>query len=245
MSENTSPVTELTSQYVSQVSNDLDNNVKEQDRIATEISSLQGQLTALQHDHGVLVSMQQALGVTAPVGVPAGTDGAVVPAPRKTPSAAPVTPAAPVADKAPKKTSIAQPESTKRTAKKPAAKKSPAKASPAKASEPKPTPAKTPAAKVPAAKQASPQTAQPTLVELVRRHLTDQKEPRSAAEVTEALGKAHPDREIQTKVIRTTLENLVARNSAQRSKQGTSVFYTVAPAAQSAAADKAEPETAA
>ncbi|OIK02736.1 hypothetical protein [Streptomyces monashensis] len=245
MSESTSPVTELTSQYVSQVSNDLDNNVKEQDRIAAEISSLQGQLTALQHDHGVLVSMQQALGVTAPAGVPAGTDGAVVPAPRKTPSATPATPAAPAApvvDKAPKKTGVAQPEATKRAAKKPAVKKSTAKASPAKASVPKASPTKTSAAK-----QAAPQTAQPTLVELVRRHLTDQKEPRSAAEVAEALGKAHPDREIQTKVIRTTLENLVARNSAQRSKQGTSVFYTVAPAAQSAAADKAEakPETAA
>ncbi|MET9077306.1 hypothetical protein ABZX95_35320 [Streptomyces sp. NPDC004232] len=240
MSENTSPVTELTSQYVSQVSNDLDNNVKEQDRIATEISALQSQLTALQHDHGVLVSMQQALGVTAPAGVPAVTDGAVVPAPRKTPTSAPVKPAAPVVDRTPKKASVAEPESTKPAAKKPAAKKSTAKASPAKASAPKATPTKTSAAK-----QAVPQTAQPTLVELVRRHLTDQTEPRSAAEVTEALGKAHPDREIQTKVIRTTLENLVARNSAQRSKQGTSVFYTAARAAESAPADKAEakPET--
>jgi hypothetical protein len=245
MSENTSPVTELTSQYVSQVSNDLDNNVKEQDRIAAEISALQSQLTALQHDHGVLVSMQQALGITASAGVPAGTDGAVVPAPRKTPTSAPATPAAPVVDRTPKKASGAEPESTKRAAKKPAAKQATAKASPTKASTPKASVPKATPTKSSAAKQAVPQTAQPTLVELVRRHLTDQTEPRSAAEVTEALGKAHPDREIQTKVIRTTLENLVARNSAQRSKQGTSVFYTAARAAESAPADKTEakPET--
>ncbi|MEU6508943.1 hypothetical protein [Streptomyces sp. NPDC046942] len=214
MSESTTPVTELTSQYVSQVSNDLEHNVKEQERITAEIAALQEQLTGLQHDHGVLVSMQQALGVTPPADAPAATEGVVVPAPRKKSTTA----TGPV--KTPKKASVPEAEAKKQPAKKPAAKKA--------------------AAKKPEAKKAAPQAAQPTLVELVRRHLADQKEPRSAAEVAEALGKALPDREIQTKVIRTTLENLVARNGAQRTKQGTSVFYTVPAAAEPTAASEPE-----
>ncbi|WP_416960285.1 hypothetical protein [Streptomyces sp. Agncl-13] len=66
----------------------------------------------------------------------------------------------------------------------------------------------------------------PTLVELIRRHLTEQNEPRSAAEISTALGKAHPERGIKTKVVRVTLEGLVAKSKAQRTKQGASVYYT-------------------
>ncbi|PAZ10477.1 hypothetical protein CLM62_40665 [Streptomyces sp. SA15] len=80
----------------------------------------------------------------------------------------------------------------------------------------------------PAAKNAAAKTDQPTLVELIRRHLAEQNEPRSAAEIATALGQAHPERGIKTNVVRTTLENLVARAQAQRTKQGTSVFYTTA-----------------
>ncbi len=98
------------------------------------------------------------------------------------------------------------------------------------------------AAKPAAKKAAAAPTAQPTLVELVRRHLADQQEPRSAAEVAEALEKAHPDRAIQTKVIRTTLENLVARNNAQRTKQGSSVFYTLPAGSEPATASAEEPQ---
>ncbi|MCW8382394.1 hypothetical protein NA749_036740 [Streptomyces justiciae] len=79
-------------------------------------------------------------------------------------------------------------------------------------------------------------TAKPTLVELIRGHLTEQNEPRSAAEVATALGQTHPDRSIKSTVVRTTLEGLVAKNQAQRTKQGSSVFYT-------AADTPAQPET--
>jgi hypothetical protein len=82
----------------------------------------------------------------------------------------------------------------------------------------------------PAAKKSAGKAAAPakrfTLVELVRSHLVGQSEPRSAAEVATALGKAHPDRGIKTTVVRTTLEGLVAKYQAQRTKQGSSVFYT-------------------
>lgn len=66
----------------------------------------------------------------------------------------------------------------------------------------------------------------PTLVELVRGHLTGQSEPRSAAEIAAALGQQHPERTVKTTVVRTTLEGLVAKSQAQRTKQGNSVFYT-------------------
>ncbi|SPF06643.1 hypothetical protein [Streptomyces sp. MA5143a] len=81
-------------------------------------------------------------------------------------------------------------------------------------------------AKKPAAKAAAAKGTQPTLVELIRQHLTEQSEPRSAAEVAAALGQTHPDRRIQTNVVRTTLEGLVAKSKAQRTKQGSSVYYT-------------------
>jgi hypothetical protein len=87
----------------------------------------------------------------------------------------------------------------------------------------KETAARTSAAKKPAPKAAP---AQPTLIDLIRRYLTEQREPRSAAEVSTALGQTHPDRRIQTNVVRTTLENLVAKSHAHRAKQGSSVFYT-------------------
>jgi hypothetical protein len=213
MPETAGPVTELASQYVSQVSKDLEDNVKEQDRVTAEIAALQERLAALQHDHAILLNMRQALGIAAPAG------GAVVPAPRG------------------KSGGAQRPEAKKPNPRKPAAKKTTAKktaagkAASGKAASGKPATAKkatTKAPAEPAQPTQSAQPAQPTLVELVRRYLTEQNEPRSAAEVAEALGKAYPERGVQTKVVRTTLENLVARNGAHRSKQGSSVFYTVA-----------------
>ncbi|MFI0777313.1 hypothetical protein [Streptomyces sp. NPDC021212] len=88
-------------------------------------------------------------------------------------------------------------------------------------------------------------SAQPTLVDLVREHLTGQGEPRSAAEITAALDKQHPERNLKTTVVRTTLENLVAKNQAQRTKQGASVFYTAPETAGAATqSDSAEQQAA-
>ncbi|WEH12207.1 hypothetical protein [Streptomyces sp. VNUA24] len=84
----------------------------------------------------------------------------------------------------------------------------------------------------PPAKATAPKATQPTLVELIRQHLTEQSEPRSAAEIATALTQTHPDRRIQTNVVRTTLEGLVAKSKAQRTRQGSSVYYTAAAEAQ-------------
>ncbi|MGW1673355.1 hypothetical protein [Streptomyces sp. NPDC002324] len=210
--------TELTSQYTAQVASDLERNAKEQDRIGAEIDALQEQLRALQHDHTVLTSMQKALG---------STDTAAQPAPE----------AAATPPSVPRQKTTAQPGAGKRVrAKKTAATQS-GKAVKKPATKKPETAAKTTAAK----------TAQPTLVELIRRHLADQSEPRSAAEIATALGQAHPDRAIKTTVVRTTVEGLVAKSHAQRTKQGSSVYYTTTgtpePAATTTAPAKDQPDT--
>ncbi|MEV7794437.1 hypothetical protein [Streptomyces sp. NPDC087512] len=283
MSESTTQTpTELASQYSVQVTGDLERNAKEQERITGEIADLQRQLAALQHDHALLVTMQQALGITAEAapspagseepaasagaGTPATADaskadalpaeGSVqVPAPR---GGAATETSAPAERKRSRKTAASSRRASASKTSSGAAAKAPAKQASKPAAKPtakqasKPTakqaskPVAKPTAKAPAktagktagkaaAKKAP---AQPTLVELVRGHLGEQKEPRSAAEVAAALGQAHPERPVKTTVVRTTLEGLVARNQAQRSKQGTSVYYTAseAPAQQPAAA---------
>ncbi|MGV9392036.1 hypothetical protein ACWDQL_23265 [Streptomyces olivaceus] len=275
MSENTTQsATELASQYSTRVTDDLERNVKEQDRVSTEITVLQQQLAALQHDHALLVNMQQALGITSPpaqsVTEPESPDeAATVPAPRDgaptgtaagrrsrsrkaassakrpttpkpsagKPSAGKAATGKPAAGKASKPAATTTAKATAKTAG-PAA-KSDARTSakttekPAKPANKNTAAPKAPKAAKTAAKPAA-RTAQaadrPTLVELVRHHLAGQSEPRSAAEVTTALGETHPERTVKTTVVRTTLEGLVARNQAQRSKQGTSVYYTAADA---------------
>ncbi|MFE2720397.1 hypothetical protein ACFXKI_53360 [Streptomyces mirabilis] len=200
MSEVKAHSTELTSQYIAQVTGDLERNTKEQESIGQEIEALQEQLRALQQDHTVLVNMQQALSTASP-------------------AAEAVTAVAP---SVPHQTS-AEPKQSKTkkaaaaTAKKTAAKKPAAKASSVKASE---------------------TAAKPTLVEVIRGHLEQQSEPRSAAEITTALAQAHPDRSLKTTVVRTTLEGLVAKSHAHRTKQGSSVFYTAAAVSEPAPAEQ-------
>ncbi|MFE9702960.1 hypothetical protein [Streptomyces sp. NPDC005930] len=270
MSESTmQSATELASQYSVRVTDDLERNVKEQERVSTEITALQQQLAALQHDHALLVNMQQALGITSPPrpapasGAAPETEAATVPAPRDgaaTKPAAGSRTRSKKAGSAPKRGAAAKPgakQASKAAAKK-VTRSTAASATEAAAGAPAGTtaeastgaPVKTaaaaaatktgkstakPAAKSPAkpaAKKApAREAARPTLVELVREHLAGQREPRSAAEVATALGQAHSGRTIKNTVVRTTLEGLVAKNQAQRSKQGTSVYYTATDAA--------------
>ncbi|MFF2303627.1 hypothetical protein ACFVVP_14115 [Streptomyces sp. NPDC058128] len=154
--------TELTSAYSSKVADDLQHNVAEQERIRGEVARLTAELDELMHDHGVLLSLQQALQAGA------AESGGQVPRQK--------------AGKAGK---------AGRGDKNSAAGK-------------------------------------PTLVELIRHHLAASSAPCSASEVTTVLAEQHRDRHIQTTVVRTSLENLVAKGRAHRTKQGSSVFYTAA-----------------
>ncbi|MCG7209643.1 BlaI/MecI/CopY family transcriptional regulator [Streptomyces arenae] len=194
MPESTPHSTELTSQYISQVASDLDRNVKEQERIKGELAALQAQLSTLEQDHTVLVSVREALGVPVSSPEPTDTQGAVEPSPRK------------------------------RTARASAAGQQTRKAT-ARGRQDEETPTK---------------TAQPTLVDLIHQHVSEQKEPRSAAEIAEALRQAHTERAIDTKVVRTTLENLVARSRVHRTKQGHSVLYTAADTQEETASPQSE-----
>ncbi|MFE7071842.1 hypothetical protein ACFU96_17345 [Streptomyces sp. NPDC057620] len=235
MSEVESAATELKTQYASQVSADLERNTKEQERIGAEVEALQEQLSALQHDQTLLAELQRALGGDQSA---ANAKGASVPAPsvprqatatasgrKKATTAKPAAkPAATKATtKSAPKSAVSKAPAPKSAAAKPAAAKS--TASKATASK---TGAKSAAAEPGAAKAAA---AKPTLVELIREHLGRQSEPRSSAEVATALAEAHPEREIKPKVVRTTVEGLVAKGQVQRSKQGSSVFYTTSKAA--------------
>jgi cell division septum initiation protein DivIVA len=251
MPETTVPATELASQYINQVTGDLETNVKEQERIGAEIAALQEQLAALQRDHSVLVNVQKALGIAETQAEPAAEpQRAEVPSPRskkagaasggkakaRTSTAAPRKSAA-------KKSPVEEAGTAEAgTAKTGAAKAGTAKAGTAKTGAAKAGTAKTGAAKAGTAKTGAAKAAQPTLVELIRRHLTDQKEPRSAAEISTALGKAHPKRDIAAKVVRVTLEGLVAKSQAERTKQGRSVFYS-APASEPALAPETQAQT--
>ncbi|MFD7796152.1 MULTISPECIES: hypothetical protein [unclassified Streptomyces] len=222
----TTSATELTSQYTAQVIGDLDRNTKEQERIGAEIDALQEQLNALRHDHSVLTSLHQALGVTDKA-VPTKAVKPAAPSVPQQKSAAKATRATSPA-KAAKATKTTDAKGTRSRAKTAGSAKDVApKTVAAKASEAKTGDAKSGTKAAPAKKPAAKAVSgQPTLVELIRGYLTAQGEPRSAAEVSTALGKTHPDRRIQTNVVRTTLENLVAKSHAHRAKQGSSVFYT-------------------
>ncbi|MFE5947959.1 hypothetical protein [Streptomyces sp. NPDC056480] len=66
----------------------------------------------------------------------------------------------------------------------------------------------------------------PTLRELVSNALAHQDEPRSAAEITADLEQSHPQRSMSIPVVRNTLEGLVAKGLASRTKQQKSVFYS-------------------
>ncbi|WP_405697753.1 hypothetical protein [Streptomyces sp. NBC_01185] len=72
-------------------------------------------------------------------------------------------------------------------------------------------------------------SSEPTWRELVTAYLNDQREPKSAAEVTAALTESNPQRRTQVTVVRNTLEQGVAHGLLERSKQGRSVYYSPVP----------------
>ncbi|WP_328541453.1 hypothetical protein OHU25_49950 [Streptomyces sp. NBC_00117] len=204
MTDHAVTVTSVTSQYATQVAQDLELNAKEQERIGAELSALQAQLVVLQDDQSVLHRIHKTLD-SRPASAPSTPEPSTS-LPQQA-SGKNTT-----ARRAPSKTAAKAPAPSKTAAKAPSAKKTTAQAKKdkAQAAEPK----------------AATASAQPTLIALIRTHLDQQKEPRSAAEVTSSLAQAHPQRTIKSTVVRTTLENLVAKSQAHRSKQGASVLYT-------------------
>ncbi|WP_367048189.1 hypothetical protein [Streptomyces sp. Je 1-332] len=211
-------------QYAARVTADLETNRKEQERVGAQLTALQEQLRTLENDHALLLSMQQAL----------GSSGALTATAKKASSRASTGKKAVPAPRASANNSGAA-----RTKKPTANKAKDTKEKAAKAAKSAPKTGKT------GAKKSADSASGPTLVELIDNHLAQQGEPRSAAEITSALAQDLPDRTIKTTVVRTTVEGLVARGRAQRTKQGSSVFYTAAaPAASAASAAAPQAESA-
>ncbi|MEV6394737.1 hypothetical protein AB0M39_08150 [Streptomyces sp. NPDC051907] len=217
--------TDLKSQYADKVAADLDQNTAEQGRIRAELEALQTQLATLEQDHLLLQRMSDALAAAKAVPeteTPATRHGGK-------PSSAPA------AEEAPKK-----PAAKTATAKKPAAKKAAAKRAPA---APAPAAAKQKAVKKPAAtKQTTAKTTGgngPALADLIHAHLSSEDEPRTAGEIAKALAAAHPGRNVNDNLVRTTTERLVARSRVERAKQGSTVYYTALPASAAPSPDAA------
>ena len=64
-----------------------------------------------------------------------------------------------------------------------------------------------------------------TLRDLVQEYLGSLQEPAAAADVANTLARRYPQRSVQIPVVRNTLEGLVAKGLAVRSKQDRLVFY--------------------
>jgi hypothetical protein len=188
----------LKSQYAERLAADLATNQTEQEQFTSQIAVLQAELSALQVDHEMLLSMQQALGAP-PSAAPTVTDGNTE---------------APVPSDTPPGTTGAEPATI------------PAARQPRKTRKRADTKKKAPAPTTPRAGARSTSSGQPTLRELAGDHLTEQTEPRSVAEITSTLQKTNPERTLSPTLVRNALENLVSRAQAERTKQGGSVYYS-------------------
>ncbi|MFD9533856.1 hypothetical protein [Streptomyces sp. NPDC060010] len=258
----TQEIPTLKSQYADKVTADLDLNTAEQDRIRGEITSLQERLAGLEQDHELLVGMRAALGDNA-LAVPGPRTGkkpatavkATTPTRKQTGAKTATTGSvkkstATKTSSAPKstatKSTATKATTTKATAPKSTEAKATAAVAESKQSAAKPVAAKQPVAKKPVAKKAAAADKnQVPLTELIHQHLTGQTEPKTAAEISQALAVAHPDRSLNDNLVRTSTERLVARSLVERAKQGSTVYYTatrtdaVAAVAPAATADKA------
>lgn len=189
--------TNLKTQYAARVTADLEQNTAEQQRIRADIEALQAQLTNLEQDHELLQSMSEALGETAP------PKKSAMPAPRRA-----------------KKTSAAAPKKADR---KTTTARAPKAGTPAKETK---GAKDTKAAKAANAGSGAKSDTGPAMTTLVFEYLTQQSEPRTNAEITKALTDTQKNRKVNGNAVRTASETLVARSKAERTKQGSTVFYS-------------------
>ncbi|WP_413812410.1 hypothetical protein [Streptomyces sp. OE57] len=195
--------TSLKSQYTAQITADLERNAAEHERLSADIATLQRQLSALEDNRALLLSMRQTLDNEA-TGDEDNTDVSGL-ADGSSPTRKSASPSA----REPKKKSDT-----------PSGKRKGAESGRSRT-------------------KGARETGMPTLGDLIRDDLAQHGEPRSAAEITAALSQVLPDREIKATVVRSTLESLVAKGQAHRTKQQRSVFYSAA--APEAADGTAEP----
>ncbi|MEU4173233.1 hypothetical protein AB0F46_41125 [Streptomyces sp. NPDC026665] len=189
--------------YAAQLIADLEANRAQQTLLAERLDKLKA-------DEAFLVRLQSS--------VPAQQRTQDVPG-----AAATITPSPQDAPAVQEATVVPSPRATETT---PAA-KTRRKQNPAKKTTPKRATAKTKVKTPPAEK--TPKQAEPTLGVLLQDILTSQTEPRTAAEIVSELERTHPERARDVNTVRNTLERLVAKTQAERSKQGSTVYYTGIP----------------
>ncbi|KOU16833.1 hypothetical protein [Streptomyces sp. WM6368] len=224
-----SNVTRVKDDYAEQIAGDLAANQAAQEQRRGELQRLQQEIGELEESEKVLLRMQDALGVAAAptTARPAGRAAkrAAVPSARRAGASAG---AGKSTGAGAKKATVTKAKATAKTASgaadaAPAAKAPRARKAADKAVD---------KAVDKAAGKASGDTAvkteagSPSWLELVTAVLAGGTEPRSAAEVAEAVSAAHPARTVQAGVVRNTLEQGVARGLLERSKQGRSVYYS-------------------
>ncbi|WP_413098535.1 hypothetical protein [Streptomyces sp. Inha503] len=185
--------TSLKSQYTAQITADLERNAAEHERLSADIATLQRQLSALEDNRVLLLSMRQTLDIEATGDAPDNTGVS----------------------------GLEDGSSPARKSASPSARKPKRKAS---TTSGKRKGAESGRSRTKGAREAG----VPTLGDLIRDDLAQHGEPRSAAEITAALTHVLPDREIKATVVRGTLESLVAKGQAHRTKQQRSVFYSAA-----------------
>ncbi|MFJ5817349.1 hypothetical protein ACIQGT_26145 [Streptomyces sp. NPDC093108] len=274
--------TPIQNKYAQQYADDLAANRKEQGDITTQITGLQERLEQLKVEESWLDQAQGSLPVTAAPNEPHAAAVAEEPpaakpgqpessAPAGAITDAPTTVPQPRQDqsvkveksKVPAKKAAA---AKKTTAKKTAARKAMSAKNTAartktmkKAAAKKPVAGQTPApeattTEAPAKKAAAEEKSGPPLWQLILDILLKTPgEPCVAREVTDQLAKDHPGRATTIQTVRNTLEGLVKKNRAEKSRQQGNVMYiayanaTAATAADDSASgeDEQAPETAA
>ncbi|MFF7753299.1 hypothetical protein ACFZCP_29615 [Streptomyces sp. NPDC007971] len=211
-------VTSIQQKYQRQYAADLESNRSRQKDIERQIATLKETLGRLRADEKWLAEQMEL--------VPAHPETTAVP---RAEGGAPA-PVRPEENSVPEPRQEAHsatvPKKTAKKTEKKAAKKAPAKKTTATATVTER--AAKPAAKKAATVKTTGKGAEPPLGDLLLRVLaTNPVEPRTAAEVVTGLEKAFPERARDINTVRNTLERLVAKSRIERTKQGSTVYYTV------------------
>ncbi|MFF8431738.1 hypothetical protein ACF07Y_42765 [Streptomyces sp. NPDC016566] len=197
--------TSIQDRYAEQFAADLEKNLAEQEELQKRLERLGQEAALLRSMQGSLLAAEADSADTAQTSgapVPAVPEEAPVRQPRQEETSGPAAPA--------KKTARARKAVAKTTAKYGAQKT-----------------AKKAAAPKTAAKKTTAKTGEPPLGTLLLLILEKASgEPRTAAEVTGALEQQFPERARDINNVRNTLERLVAQSLIERSKQGSTVYYT-------------------
>ncbi|WP_431964778.1 hypothetical protein [Actinacidiphila sp. bgisy160] len=190
--------------YATRLAEDLDNNANEREKVRVQLAELQNRLAQLEQEREWLTHLQGTVAGAPSVAMPAqpageATAGDETGQPEVTPAAQPVP----------------RPRGRKKPAGEPTAHKARKRtAAPEDVRKPK---------------RATSRSSEPTLRSLVADILAASSEPRMVSEFVDTLAKQHPSRATPSApVVRNTLEALVAKGLAERSRQQGSVFYTPA-----------------